>query len=117
MKAATAIGIVIAIVGLLGGAVMEGTSPAAFLNIPALIIIMGGLTGVCFASLGMEGMKATPGLYKKAMSAEPPDMVGQVQTLVGYADRARREGLLALEEELEGVEDPFAKKGLQLVVD
>src|SRR4051794_17444980 len=115
MKAATAIGIVIAIVGLLGGAVMEGTSPAAFFNVPAIIIIFGGLTGVCFASCGMEGFKAIPGLYKKAMSAERPDLAGHVHTMVTYAERARREGLLALEQELEQVEDPFARKGLQLV--
>src|SRR4051794_907092 len=117
MKAATAIGIAAAIAGLLFGAMMEGTSPMAFFNVPALIIIFGGLTGVCFASWGMEGFKAIPVLYKKAFSAAPPELGGQVQTMVGYAERARREGLLALEQELEQVEDPFARKGLQLVVD
>ena len=42
MKAATAIGIVVAAAGILLGAIMEGTSPAAFINIPAIIIIFGG---------------------------------------------------------------------------
>ena len=117
MKAATAIGIGIATVGLLGGAFMEGTSPVAFMNISALLIVLGGTLGVCLASCGMEAMKALPALYKKVMSAEQPELGGKVVELVRYADRARRDGLLALEEELESIDDEYLKKGLQLVVD
>jgi chemotaxis protein MotA len=43
--------------------------------------------------------------------------VNVVTTLVGYAGKARREGLLGLEEDITTIEDPFLKKGLQLVVD
>src|SRR5881275_1176233 len=117
MKAATAIGIGIATVGLLGGAFMEGTSPVAFMNISALLIVLGGTLGVCLASCGMEAMKALPALYKKVMSAEQPELGSKVVELVRYADRARRDGLLALEEELESIDDEYLKKGLQLVVD
>ena len=117
MKAATAIGIVIAILGLLGGAVMEGTPIGSLFNIPAILIVFGGLIGVSIASFGIEGMKAVPGMYMKAFNAERPDLAAEVQRLVGYAERARREGLLALEPELAEIDDPFLKKGMQLVVD
>jgi chemotaxis protein MotA len=117
MKAATGIGIAIAIVGLLGGATMEGTKMSALFNVPAMVIIFGGLTGVCLASSGFEGMKLIPTLYKKVLSAEKRDMRRQVSELVSYAERARRDGLLALEEEIEDVEDAYTRKGLQLVVD
>ena len=117
MKAATAIGIAVAAVGLLGGAVMEGTSPAAFINIPAFLIVLGGTFGACMASCGMEAMKRLPALYKKVMNAEAPANGDKVVELVRFADRARRDGLLALEEELEGIDDDYLKKGLQLVVD
>jgi chemotaxis protein MotA len=117
MKAATAIGIAIAAVGLLGGAVMEGTSPVAFINIPAILIVLGGTFGACMASCGMEGMKRLPALYKKSMNAEPIDLTDTLANIVRYADRARRDGLLALEEELEQIDDEYLKKGLQLVVD
>src|SRR5919107_1212503 len=117
MKAATAIGIGVATLGLLGGAMMEGTSPVAFLNIPALLIVLGGTFGVCMASSGMEAMKRLPALYKKVMSGEQEELGDKVVELVRYADRARRDGLLALEEELEGIDDEYLKKGLQLVVD
>ena len=117
MKAATGIGIAVACAGLLMGASMEGTPLGAILNVPAIIIIFGGVLGATMAAVGMEGMKLVPTLYKKVLSAERPDMRGQVDDLVGYAERARRDGLLALEEELEDVDDPYTRKGLQLVVD
>ena len=49
----------------------------------------------------------------------PPDLdlVGRVNQLVGFAEKARRDGLLALDEAVKEIEDPFTKKGVQLVVD
>ena len=117
MKAATGIGIAIACIGLLLGASMEGTPLGSLFNVPAMIIIFGGLAGASLASVGMDGMKLVPTLYKKVMSAERSDLRGQVDDLVGYAERARRDGLLALEEELDQVDDVYTRKGLQLVVD
>ena len=117
MKAATGIGIVVACVALTLGSTMEGTPLGSLMNVPAMLIIFGGIAGATMASVGMDGMKLVPTLYKKVMSAERPDMRGQVGDLVGYAERARRDGLLALEEELEQIDDAYTRKGLQLVVD
>jgi len=117
MKAATAIGIAVAVAGLLIGASMEGTPLGSLFNVPAMIIIFGGLIGVSLASDGFEAMKQIPVLYKKAFHAERPEMRERVTDLVGYAERARRDGLLALEEELDGIDDVYTRKGLQLVVD
>lgn len=117
MKASTAIGIGVAFAGLAVGALMEGASPAAFLNIPAMLIVLGGTFGATFAGTTMEKMKLIPTLYKKAMGSEKPDMGAQLELLVGFAERARREGLLALDEEVAELDDEFTRKGLQLVVD
>lgn len=117
MKAATAIGIGLAFGSLLMSSMMDGTSPASFINIPALMIIVGGTAGVTLASVGMESMKRVPSLYKMVFSAEPPDMRGQLDRLVSLADKARREGLLALDALLGDVEDRFTRNALQLVVD
>jgi chemotaxis protein MotA len=117
MKAATGIGIAVAAAGILLSAMMDGTSPAAFMNIPALIIIMAGTGGVTMASVGMAGMKRIPGAYKLVFSAEAPDYAGRVAQIVSLAEQARREGLLALDASVEAIDDPFTKKGLQLVVD
>jgi chemotaxis protein MotA len=117
MKAATAIGIGTAILGLLMGSMMEGTSPAAFFNIPAMLIVFVGTFGATLAGSTVEQMKKIPALYKKAISPDKPDLSSQLELLVGFAERARREGLLALDDEVAELEDAFTKKGLQLVVD
>jgi chemotaxis protein MotA len=117
MKAATGIGIGVAAVGILLSAMMDGTSPAAFMNMPALIIIIAGTGGATMASVGMDGMKKIPSLYKTVISAEPPDVQGRVTLLVSLAEQARREGLLALDAQIAEIDDEFTKKGLQLVVD
>jgi chemotaxis protein MotA len=117
MKAATAIGIGVAFMALALSAMMDGTNPAAFLNIEALLIILGGTGGVTLASVGMSSMKRVPGLYKLVISAEPPDLRGRLDLLVSLADQARRDGLLALDAQLAEIEDPFTRNALQLVVD
>jgi chemotaxis protein MotA len=117
MKAATAIGIGIAFASLLMSAMMDGTSPAAFLNISALITILGGTAGVTLASVGMQSMKRIPSLFKMVFAAEPPDMRGRLDLLVSLADQARREGLLALDSQLAEIDDTFTRNALQLVVD
>jgi chemotaxis protein MotA len=117
MKASTAIGIGVAFGSLLMSSMMDGTSPVSFINIPALLIILGGTGGVTLASVGMESMKRVPSLYKMVFSAEPPDMRGQLDQLVTLADKARREGLLALDAQLGEIEDTFTRNALQLVVD
>jgi chemotaxis protein MotA len=117
MKATTAIGIVVAFVGLALGAMMEGSQIPAFFNMPALIIIMSGTIGAVMASNSFEGIKAIPTLYKKAIGGDVPDLNERAQLLVGLAERARREGLLALDDEIAKIDDEFVTKGLQLVVD
>ena len=117
MKAATGIGIAVAVVGMLMSAMMDGTSPAAFMNPTALILIIAGTGGVTMASVGMDGMKKIPSLYKRVINADPLDVQGRVNLLVSLAEQARREGLLALDAQIAEIDDAFTKKGLQLVVD
>ena len=117
MKGSTAIGLVIGCVGIALGATLEGSNVMAVLNPAALLIVLGGTLGATIAGTSFDTVKAIPKMYKKACVAEPPDMVGRVRELVGYAEKARRDGLLALDEQLKTVEDEYTRKGLQLVVD
>jgi chemotaxis protein MotA len=117
LKAATAIGIAAAFAGLLVGALLEGSAIMAFLNLPAALIVLGGTFGVTLAATSFEAMKRVPALYQRSMNAERPDMGGRVELLVGYAEKARRDGLLALESQVRDLDDEFTRKGLQLVVD
>jgi chemotaxis protein MotA len=117
MKASTAIGIGLACVGLLMGAMMEGSQIGSFIDPPAILIVFGGTLGATLASTSMESIKRIPGLYKRAMSAAHHDLAGRVALLVSLAEKARREGLLALESGVADLDDEFTRKGLQLVVD
>jgi chemotaxis protein MotA len=117
MKAASAIGIGLACGLIAAGATMEGSDIMAVLNLPAILIVLGGTFGATMASCGMDAMKRLPALYKTAFSPPDLDLNGRVQELVGYAEKARRDGLLALDQQLAEVEDPYTRKGLQLVVD
>jgi chemotaxis protein MotA len=117
MKASTLIGLGIAFAGLFLGPTMEGSSPMAIINPSAMLIVLGGTLGATIAGTSFESIKNIPSLYKKTFSVEPPDLNAKVAELVGYAESARRDGLLALDEQLASIEDPFTRKGLQLVVD
>jgi chemotaxis protein MotA len=117
MKMTGLIGVVVGGLSIALGATLEGSNVMAVINIPALFIVLGGTLGACIGGTSFEAVKAIPMLYKKAFMPDELDLPGRVQELVGYAEKARRDGLLALDEQLSNVEDPYTRKGLQLVVD
>lgn len=117
MKAATGIGIGAGLLGLMLAGMMEGTSPMTLFNIPALIIVMVGTACATLASVGMDAMKRIPALYKLSFGPPELDVRARVDLIVSLAEQARREGLLALDAQLAEIDDPFTRKGLQLVVD
>jgi chemotaxis protein MotA len=117
MKASTAIGLLVGIAGLFLGATMEGSNVFAILNPSAMLIVLGGTLGATIAGTSFESIKNIPKLYMMAFNAPQHDLNAKVAELVGYAESARRDGLLALDEQTGSIEDPFTRKGLQLVVD
>jgi chemotaxis protein MotA len=117
MKFGTAIGIVISLVGIAMGATMEGTNVMVVMNVPAILIVLVGTLGATIAACGLPVHIQLPKLYMKAIMPPDLDLVGRVNDLVGYAEKARRDGLLALDEAVKEIEDPFTRKGIQLVVD
>ena len=117
MKPATGIGIGVAAAGILLGALMGGTSPAAFIDIPAFLIVLVGTSGVTMASVGMASMKNIPTLYKLVIGPPELDVPERVALLVSLAEQARREGLLALDGRVNEIDDNYTRKGLQMVVD
>src|SRR5215211_8970991 len=117
MKFGTGIGIVMSLVGIAMGATMEGTNVMVVMNVPAILIVLVGTLGATIAACGLEPHIKLPKLYKKAIMPDDLNLNGRVQELVGYAEQARRDGLLALDEAVKGIEDPYTRKGIQLVVD
>jgi chemotaxis protein MotA len=103
--------------GIALGAIMEGVALGGAIAPAALLIVMGGTLGAIIASFGMDMVKKIPAGYKIAFSAPDYSVGGKVSELVGFAERARKDGLLALEDDVAQIEDDYMRKGLQLVVD
>ena len=111
MKAITAIGIGVGIGGIMLGALMEGTNPVSLINIPALLIITGGTLGVTMASTSFDGFKTMPTLAIKAFKGEDHDPSHTIESMVELAEKARRNGLLALEEDVNKIDDAYTRRG------
>ena len=118
MDPATLIGFVISMVALLIFMVMEGADPTSLIFIPAIILVIVATFGAAMSGQTMDDLKKMPGWFKLAlMPAKVPPATDQIQTLVSLAERARKEGLLALEAQVKAIEDPFLKRGLQMGID
>ncbi|MFN0070964.1 MAG: flagellar motor protein [Chloroflexota bacterium] len=108
--------LILAIASVLGGMVLEGGSPASLLNLPAAVIVIGGTFGVAFCGFPFHIVANVPKLFVVAIMDKPINLVTTVDGFVRLSDKARREGLLALEQEAATLH-PFAQKGVMLVVD
>jgi chemotaxis protein MotA len=117
MDPAAGIGIALALGAIFLSMIMDGSSPMAIIIIPALLLVFLGTIGAAVAGGILRDAKALPKQLIAAITAKTtaPDAV--VESLVHFAERARREGILALEEEIGSVEDPFLRRGLQMAVD
>src|SRR6201994_1094529 len=116
MKASSAIGIAIAILGLFLGPTMEGSNVFAIINPSAMLIVLCGTLGATIVGANFSAIKGIPKSYMMVFNSPVHDLNAMVAELVGYAESARRDGLLALDEQTSSIEDPFTRKGLQLVV-
>jgi chemotaxis protein MotA len=111
------IGIVVALVCMLADTIMEGGSIGSLIAIPSMVLVFGGTFGVTVACFTFGDVMKMPGIVIKAMLKNPLDLNAVIAQLVELGDVARKEGHLALEGRLSGVEDPFLKHGLTLLVD
>ncbi len=117
MDPAGFIGLVVAFGAIFGALLMEGADPMSiFLPAPLLLVWVGtigvGIAGHTVKDV-IESFKAVP----RALMSKVPDPTTTVDTLVDLADRARREGLLALEDAAKDIDDPFLRGGLQAAID
>ena len=117
MDISTIVGVVASLAIVFTVQILEGGSPSSILLIPSMLLVFGG----AFMA-GMAGgvLKDATGIGKqmqKAFLAKVTPPTKLVENIVKLAERARREGLLALEDAVKTVEHPFLKRGLQLAID
>jgi chemotaxis protein MotA len=114
---ATILGLLLAFGGIIGGLIMEGGKLRDISQITAAIIVLGGTCGAVMVSNPMHVLigAARRLIHVFLDKIDTPDAV--IEELIGYAASARRNGLVALEDEAMQVQDPFLRKALNLAVD
>jgi chemotaxis protein MotA len=88
-----------------------------FINWPSFLIVGGGTIGAVITSMPPEMLKDGMRSTRVALFNEPVDVKETIQLLAQLSNRARREGLLSLEEAAMTTEDDFLKRGLQMMAD
>ncbi len=117
MDLGTAIGVGVCTAAVFITAILDGVALGHLLLIaPLVLIFVGGFGAAAGGILFSEYGTALKGL-PRAFSAAPPDGSGLVDVIVKMADRARREGLLALEDMAKEIDHPLLKEGIQMTVD
>ena len=114
MDLATLIGIVVGF-GLIIGSILLNGSLGAFLDAPSALIVVGGTIATTFIMERMDRVLGAIKVAKNAFFNKGSDVSDTVELILKLSNKARREGILALEEEK--VEDPFLGKGLRMAVD
>lgn len=117
MDLSTVIGLIVGFGCLILGYIMEGGSVGSLGGVSAAIIVFGGTFGAVIISYPLADLKLLPKWIKIAFVSKPFGTIEAYRTLVRFAEKARREGLLSLEQELESVTDRFTRQGMQLVID
>jgi chemotaxis protein MotA len=120
MDKGTSIGLGVALIAILGAAVVEAGSIGilfALINLPAAMIVLGGTFGAITVSFPLERITQLPKLIGLAFKQPVAEEHELVELFVRLAERARREGLLALEADAQEIKDAAVKKGVLLVVD
>lgn len=111
------IGVILGLVAVIGGNYLEGGHIGSLLNGPALVIVCGGTLGAVLLQtpprIFMDAVRGIKGVFL----AQRLDQTAEIRKIVTWSTLARREGLLGLEAFIEGENDPFTRKGLQLLVD
>ncbi len=116
MDLGTVIGIV-AGSALLIGSILMGGSLGAFINVPSLLIVIGGSMAATLINYPLPDFLGVMKVVKNAFMNKSVSAEDTIRTLTGFAETARREGLLALEEQLKSVEDKFLRGGMELAID
>ncbi len=111
------LGIMIALVAIVGGNLLEGGHTASLVQLTALVIVGGGTLGAVMIQTPISTFMRAMAIARWVFIPSRLNMEQTAEKIVGWSNIARREGLLGLEAVAESETDPFARKGLQLLVD
>lgn len=110
-------GLLLAWVSLVLTLLLDGAKMGAYFKLAPAVLVLGGTWGATVVGFSMEEIKSLPAQLKLTFSNKRYDFQALIQRILGFATVSRRDGILALENELEKIDDEFLKKALQMAVD
>jgi len=116
MDIATILGIISGF-SLVFAAIALGGGISWFINIPSLMIVLGGTIGVTLINYPLKSVFGVMGVLKNALFHQEASATEIIKSLVEFSRVARREGILALQSLIRQVNDPFLVKGVNLAID
>lgn len=117
MDPATLIGVGLAFAVIIVSNMLEGGNPMSMLLLPPMLLVFGATLAITFAGGTVADGKAAVVAFKRAFTAKVAPSSDLVPMVVSLAERARRDGLLALEDSLRDLDDPFLVKGVTMAID
>ena len=116
MDLTTVIGLIVGFSVILLGITQAG-SLMSFFSLSSIMIVVGGTGSAVIINYPINELVGVIPVVKKTLFSKAQQVTETIATLVSFAERARREGILALERHMEEIEDEFLAKGIQLAVD
>ena len=116
MDITTIIGIILGF-ALIGMAIVLGGSPEAYVDIPSMMIVVGGATGSVLSAYPLAKVLKLPSVLQKTIKPAAGDPAELISQIVSFAEVARRDGILALEGMTEQMEDDLLVLGIKMAVD
>ncbi|MEW5701283.1 MAG: flagellar motor protein [Candidatus Zixiibacteriota bacterium] len=117
MDIATIGGLILGLSAVVVGFVLEGGHLGAIFQLPAMLLVIGGTVGASMITTSFATFRSIPKYLAIALRARARDPEHAIDQIVSIAQHARRDGVLGLETDLARIDDPFFKKGVQLVID
>ena len=117
MDIATIIGVIAAATMLIGSIIIAGGALPGFIDLPAMLIIIGG--GVCgiLIAFPLKDVMRLPMLFKTIFCSTPRELEPIIEKMILLAEIARRDGLLALEAQIHDLDDSFLVSGIRMAID
>lgn len=110
-------GVVLALAGIVGGLILEKGSVRDIAQYTAALIVFGGTAGAVMLSTSMSTLKLAIGRLKLVFFERTTSARALIDEIIVYATKARKQGIVSLEQDAEKIADPFLRKAVNLAVD
>lgn len=117
MDKSTWLGLLLAIAGIIGGLLVEGGNLSQILQPTAAMIVFGGTVGAVLVQFPLRVVLASFRQLAHVFFEPKDNAQANIHEILRYANKARREGIISLDNDIAAVQDPFLKKSLMLAVD